>query len=355
MDLIDELRKLSARIPKLEEKGLVTTEEGTKNALIMPFINALGYNVFDPTEVTPELTADIGTKKGEKVDYAILNNNQPVILFECKKFSANLTDTHVSQLYRYFSVTDARFGVLTNGVEYHFYSDLEEENKMDSRPFMIFDLSDVSERAVEAIKRFTKSAFDQEKSLTMARQLKYRNAIKQTIEQEFTAPSDELVRLCVKDAYTGRFTQSVIEEFRDITKGALRGFINDQVGKRLKTALASEEEPPEELEVEEEETDAPKIVTTQEELNAYYMIKSIVRDVIDVERVIMRDAQSFCNILIDDTLRKNLCRLRFDDRRKSIAIFDEEKNETRYPVDGVDDIYNYAEQIRERARYFADK
>src|SRR5262245_2387092 len=112
MDFIDEIRKLSLQIPKLKQQGLIRTEEGTKNALVMPFINALGYNVFDPTEVTPELVADVGTKKGEKVDYAILRDGKPIMLFECKGFGAELDLAHSSQLYRYFSVTDARFAVL---------------------------------------------------------------------------------------------------------------------------------------------------------------------------------------------------------------------------------------------------
>lgn len=127
MDFIDKIRELSVRIPK--QLDHIHTEEATKNALIMPFISALGYNVFDPTEVTPELNADVGIKKGEKVDYAILQDGKPIILIECKHHAQNLAKTHSSQLYRYFSVTEARFGLLTNGIVYQFYSDIEEPNK----------------------------------------------------------------------------------------------------------------------------------------------------------------------------------------------------------------------------------
>src|SRR5262245_49193343 len=111
MDFIDKIRELAVRIPK--QIDLIQTEEATKNALVMPFIAALGYNVFDPTEVTPELCADVGTKKGEKVDYAVLKESKPIILFECKHHKADLSKEHASQLYRYFSVTEARFSVLT--------------------------------------------------------------------------------------------------------------------------------------------------------------------------------------------------------------------------------------------------
>ena len=157
MDFIDKIRELSVRIPKQLE--YIQTEEATKNALIMPFISALGYNVFDPTEVTPELCADVGVKKGEKVDYAILQDGKPIILFECKHHSADLNKVHASQLYRYFSVTEARFSVLTNGIIYWFYTDLDASNKMDGKPFFEFSMLDVKESSVEELKKFSKSAF----------------------------------------------------------------------------------------------------------------------------------------------------------------------------------------------------
>jgi hypothetical protein len=118
MDLIDQLRALATRVAAA--KDMIQTEEATKNAMIMPFIQLLGYNVFDPMEVTPELVADVGTKKGEKVDYAVLRDGKPIMLFECKKSGADLHINHASQLFRYFHVTEARFGVLTNGLAYKF-------------------------------------------------------------------------------------------------------------------------------------------------------------------------------------------------------------------------------------------
>jgi hypothetical protein len=114
VDFIDRIRELAARVPKQLEH--IQTEEATKNALVMRFIAALGYNVFDPTEVTPELNADVGIKKGEKVDYAILRDRKPIILIECKHHAADIGKVPASQLYRYFSVTEARFGLLTNGL-----------------------------------------------------------------------------------------------------------------------------------------------------------------------------------------------------------------------------------------------
>jgi hypothetical protein len=109
MDLIDRLRKIAAKIPKIREH--LKTEEATKLSLVQPFINALSYNVFDPTEVCPEFVADVGTKKGEKVDYAILSDGHPIILIECKVVNANLSAEHPTQLYRYFTPTGGNSGV----------------------------------------------------------------------------------------------------------------------------------------------------------------------------------------------------------------------------------------------------
>jgi ubiquinone/menaquinone biosynthesis C-methylase UbiE len=183
MDLIDRLRELATRLPRQIEH--IQTEEATKNALILPFIAALGYNVFDPTEVTPELNADVGVKKGEKVDYAILKDGKPIILFECKHHATDLAQTHASQLYRYFSVTDARFSVLTNGIVYWFYTDLDAPNKMDAKPFFEFNLLDIRDGDVDELKKFSKSAFDLNHILTTASELKFTERYTHGYETQF--------------------------------------------------------------------------------------------------------------------------------------------------------------------------
>jgi len=176
MDFIDKIQELSNRIPN--QIDLIQTEEATKNAFVMPFIKALGYDVFNPIEVVPEYTADIGTKKGEKVDYAIKKEDKIIILIECKVCGCNLDQEDISQLYRYFIATDARFGILTNGIYYRFFSDIDEPNKMDSKPFFEFNIVDFEEHQIEELKKFTKSAFDLDKILTTASELKYTNSLK---------------------------------------------------------------------------------------------------------------------------------------------------------------------------------
>src|SRR6266508_2420373 len=228
MDFIDRIRELAARTPKQLEH--IQTEEATKSAL--------GYNVFDPTEVTPELNADVGIKKGEKVDYAILRDGKPIMLFECKHHAADLSKVHASQLYRYFSVTEARFGVLTNGIVYWFYTDLEAANKMDAKPFFEFNLLDFKEQEAEELKKFSKSAFDLTNILTTASELKYTREIKRILAEQMQEPTDEFVKFFAGQVYTGRMTQAVREQFAQLTRQALKQFVNDKINERLKTALA---------------------------------------------------------------------------------------------------------------------
>lgn len=145
MDLATRLSELQKRA--LEHREVLLTEEAAKTALVMPFLQALGYDVFNPSEVVPEFTADVGTKKGEKVDYAICAGNKVTILVECKPSSAELDINHAGQLFRYFSVTNTRLAILTNGVVYKFFSDIERPNRMDDKPFFVFSVDAIKPTA----------------------------------------------------------------------------------------------------------------------------------------------------------------------------------------------------------------
>ncbi|HUT95120.1 MAG TPA: type I restriction endonuclease [Thermoguttaceae bacterium] len=352
MDLIDRLRELSAR--KAKQIELLQTEEATKNALVLPFITALGYNVFDPMEVVPEYTADVGTKKGEKVDYAIMRDGKPIMLFECKCVHTDLDKEHGSQLYRYFSVTDARFGVLTNGVIYKFFSDLEEPNKMDSRPFLEFNLFDFSEQVVEQLKKFAKDSFDLENILSTASDLKYTKGIKLILAEESANPSEQFVRILAGRVYCGHKTQAVMDQFTEITKRAFHEFVSERVTERLKSALEEPgsqlpERPPGGESGEVEVAPTSKIVTTQEEIEGFYIVKSILREVVEPKRVFMRDTIRYCGILLDDTNRKPICRLWLNSpENKCLGLFDENKEETKHPIEDVNDIYKFADELRKR-------
>lgn len=355
MDFIDRVNELSAR--KCTQIDHLETEEATKTALVMPFIQTLGYNVFNPTEVVPEFTADVGTKRGEKVDYAILHEGKPIILFECKSATTDLDEEHASQLYRYFSVTEARIGVLTNGIIYRFFSDLEEANKMDSKAFLEFNLLDVDERVVQELKKFAKESFDLENILSTAADLKYAKGIKRIFAEEWVNPSDNFVRLLARRVYSGHMTQAVRDQFKVITRKAFHEFVSDRINERLKSALEGETNVPaaEESGTGPEQVDAPepegprsKIMTTDDELEGFYIVKSVVREVVDAKRVFMRDTIRYCGILLDDTNRKPICRLWFNvPEKKSLGLFDDNKVETKHPLGDVNDIYSFAEQLKQ--------
>lgn len=347
MDFIDQVRALSSRVAAA--KNLLQTEEATKNAMVMPFIQLLGYNVFDPLEVTPELIADVGTKKGEKVDYAVLKDGKPIMLFECKKSGADLHINHASQLFRYFHVTEVRFGVLTNGLIYRFFTDLEKPNKMDDKPFFEFNILDFRDQDVEELKKFAKSSFDLENILTTANHLKYTRAIQNTLTEWMTNPPEEFVRLVSAEFVAGKqFRAALKDQFTLITKRAFQQLIGDKINERLKGAmtpeplLISEVDPLLETAVSPTASFTPSEI----ELEAFQVIRAILRPLVKPGRIVIRDAASYCAILFDDNNRKPVCRLRFNnENRLVIGLFGAGKDEERIAISSVDEIFDFADRL----------
>jgi hypothetical protein len=349
MDFIDQLRLLSSRITNT--KDMIQTEEATKNAMVMPFIQILGYNPFDPTEVTPELNADIGIKKGEKVDYAILRDGKPIMLFECKRSGGDLNISHAGQLFRYFHVTEARFGILTNGLVYRFFTDLEQPNKMDEKPFFEFNILEFRERDVEELKKFAKSAFDVDTILTTANELKYTRVIQNRLAEWMVTPTEEFVRLVSTDLIgSRRFTPTIKDQFTLITKRAFEQLIGERINVRLKGAMSPEATPIVETPSPAnttESSDEPPIITTAEEIEGFHIVRATLRGLVNSRRIVMRDAQSYCAVLLDDNNRKPVCRLRFNNKQKlQLGIFNGAKEEERISIESVDDIFNYSEQLK---------
>lgn len=358
MSFAESITGLIQRIPSLVEH--LETEEATKNALVMPFIAALGYDVFNPQEVTPELSADVGIKKGEKVDYAIKRDGEVIMLFEAKCVGTNLSHANMSQLFRYFSVTKARIGVLTNGTEYRFFSDLEEPNKMDQRPFLILDLLNLREDHVAEVKKLTKDSFDLDRMLNAATDLKYLREIASVLNEQLEEPDQELVRFFYSKAVPGgRFTSTVREQFTPLVLRALHQLIRDRVSDRLRSALEHEGMPTgaqsEEVrhdEAEETESKGDGVETTEEEIEGFHIVKAICREVVDATRITHRDTQSYMGVLLDNNNRQPICRLRFNYSQKYLGTFDVEKNEAKHSLESLDDIYKYAEELRQAAQQY---
>ncbi|MCY4072168.1 MAG: type I restriction enzyme HsdR N-terminal domain-containing protein [Chloroflexi bacterium] len=328
MDFIDRMLQISTRTPR--QLAYIKTEEATKNAFVMPFIQALGYNVFDPTEVVPEYTADIGSKKSEKVDYAIVRDGKPIMLIEAKCATSDLSRDHTSQLFRYFSATDARFGILTNGIQYQFHTDLEKPNQMDENPFLIVDMLNFDARQVAALKKFTKSIFNMDQILSIANQLKYRREISLLIDAEFHEPSTEIVRHFTRQVYSGRLRASVLDEFREIFKDSFREFINAKIANRMPSPIESEGLIQNgNAAYGEDDTAAEKAPpgsdTAQDEIDGFYVVKAILRDIIDPSRIVMRSVRSYCSILLDNDNRQPICRLHFRPPKMYLSLFHGEK------------------------------
>jgi len=340
MDIIDRLREFAARASRLHSS--IQTEEACKHALVLPFLSLLGYDVFNPDQVTPEFVADVGTKKGEKIDYAIRKDGQVIVLVECKWNGKGLTLENASQLFRYFAVTEARCALLTNGLIYQFYTDIDAPNKMDRHPFFVFDLLDFNDSQVDELKKFSRDTFDITNVLGAAGTLKYSAQVKAILASELASPSDELVKLLASRIYDGRMTQAVREQFTAIVQRSLNEFIRERVSDRLKTALRTDADDPGPMPAAESED----LVTTEEEHEGFNIIRAILREDVDVRRIVMRDAKSYCAILLDDNNRKPIARLHFNGQAKRyIGIFTG-KSEERVEVVSLEDIFALSPRLR---------
>ena len=358
------LKALAERIEK--QKDYICTEEATKTAFILPFLQILGYNVFDPREVVPEYHADVGVKKGEKVDYALFKDNKPIMLIECKNWSESLSEKYKNQLFRYFSVTNVKVAILTNGIDYHIYSDLDDDNRMDQRPFLQFNLlDDLSDALVAKIAKLSHPEFNIEEIIPLANHLVYVRRARKYLDQQFNEPTPEFVRFLASQIYDGIKTQSIIQKFTLVTSEALEKISK----KRFQHKIISLIEHGNELSHQAEDTlvgeetlsglgkedqgsdnDKDKLITTSDELDGFAIIKSMLRKVIHPSRICYKDTQSYFGINIDGNVKKTICRLYLDSSKKYVAINHDvtggKGNMTqRVPLSCIDDLFNHESDL----------
>ncbi|KQS33196.1 type I restriction endonuclease [Dyadobacter sp. Leaf189] len=357
MDFKDQIKQFSDRVTKLKDN--IHTEEATKNAFIMPFLQILGYDVFNPLEVVPEFICDIGIKKGEKIDYAIFRDGSPIILVECKHWKQKL-DVHDGQLLRYFHVSKAKFSILTNGLIFRFYTDLVEPNKMDEKPFLEFNIEEIKDGQIEQLKEFHKAYFDVENIYQSASELKYINEIRHLVNQEFLEPNDDFVKYFAKQVYSGVVTAKVLEAFRSLVKRTITNIINDTINDRLKSAIAKndapiQEEPAPGTLTASTSSQDKEVNTTQEEMEGFYIVRSLLRQKVSSARITHRDALSYFAIFLDDNNRKPLCRLYLNSpTKKYIGLFDSEKKETKMEILTIDEIYNFGKDLDKTIEIYLD-
>lgn len=361
MDFKDTVLQLAERIEK--QKDAITTEEGTKNAFIMPMIAALGYDIFNPFEVVPEMDCDLIKKKGEKIDYAIMKDGEPIMLIECKHCKQNL-NLHDTQLQKYFVASKARFGVLTNGIEYRFYTDLDKINIMDEKPFLVINMLDLPDVDIEQFRKFHKSYYNESEILSTAQELKYTTEVKKILVNDFSSPSAEYVRFITKQVYDGQVNANTINLFTPIVKRSIQSVINDIIADRLNVAIKNEDQQALNTEREQACNDEPiadklpdgviaidketGVTTTQEEIDAYNIIRSILRKYISADKIIYKDFKSYFAIGIENVSYWWICRLSFGSRKKSIYFpTDDYKSQEKFDIENIDDIFGRIEKLEQ--------
>lgn len=321
----DDLQKLATQVS--ERMTYINNEEMTKQSLIIPFIQVLGFDVFNPLEVKPEYTADFGKKKGEKVDYALCKDNFPIIFIEAKSVNENL-DNHDAQLSRYFnSTSEVKLAILTNGIEYRFFTDLNTNNIMDDTPFLEIDLLDLKDSNIESLNKLRKENFDKDSLITYAEELVYTSALNDSLKDLFSNPSDEFIRFIVKDFSTMRITSNVIDRFKPLVKKAISNAVLDIVSKGLyqEDKIIENEKNNEDIIVENlkelESIDIvskKQIITTEEELEGYEIVKSILeRNNIDISDINFKDTTNYFSIY-NKSATKWIIRFNLSANRKNI-------------------------------------
>lgn len=373
MDFKDQILQLSDRIKK--QKDSISTEEATKNAFIMPLIASLGYDVFNPFEVVPEMDCDLIKKKGEKIDYAIMKDKNPIFLIECKHCKQDL-NLHDTQLQKYFVASKSRFGVLTNGIEYRFYTDLEKVNIMDERPFLVVNMLDLSDADIEQLKKFHKSYYNENNVLSTANELKCTTEIKEIFNKEIQSPTSDFVRFFAKQIYTtGQITQKVVEMFTPLVKKSMSMVINDIIAERLNTAMKNDEQVEDTTNISSNLPNSPKentenklpegivymdkeagIITTQEEMDAYNIVRSILRRSVDASRITYKDYKTYFVISLDNSQWYWICRISIGARKKQIGIpVNKYKSCDWIQIDSIDDIFKYADRLEESIKMAIEK
>jgi hypothetical protein len=248
-------------------------------------------------------------------------------------------------------VSKAKFGMLTNGIEYRFYTDLVSPNVMDQKPFLSFNLTEIRDNQIEELKKFQKSTFDVANIVNTASELKYMGELKSALSAELTQPSDTFVRHFAKQVYDGMLTPKVTEQFTILLKRTISLYFSELIQERFKIAL-NQEKQNEASAVSETSVNEPvasnndkTVETTVEELEGFFIVRSLLRNQIEVARIAQRDNLNYFSILLDDNNRKPICRLYFNGKKKQIGIFGENKEESKYEINSLDDIFKHGDAL----------
>lgn len=361
MGFAEDLRSLSIRVPGILD--YTQNEAHTRSALVNPFLQALGYNTSDLREVVPEFGANVnapGVTQNKKVDYAILQDGKPQILVEVKHHRTRLDSGYASLAAYFAAAAGTEVGILTNGVVYRVYTDIERENLLDRRPFLTINMAQLSEESLADLAFLTRDGFDVDRLKERAQDLRYIKGIKSLLKEQYDSPSDDFVKfffreLCPHNSFVGNLKQAFVETY---VPTALQEFLREEIDAlfdevREMREIASLPEPstPEtETAVDTAREEESSIETTEEEWQGYAIIKSLLNGKVDLDRVAIRDCISYCGILLDNNNSKPLCRLHFNTRNKRISLFDREGStaadrEDKIEIGSINDLYQYGDRL----------
>ncbi len=324
---INQLKKLLDNFKLNDAIELCTNEAQTRKFLIEPFFFMLNY---ESNNLIPEYNADFGDRVSQKIDYAILLNKKDTILVEAKKYNSKLTDREAGQLNGYFSNTkNSKIAVLTNGIEYRFYSDIIEPNIIDSKPFFTFSLINYSEKDLETLIKFDKRYIKIIEIVKSAQETVFNESFENAFFKEMNAPSKELLKIIHKNmTFTSKFNEE--------TQGKMINMINSSFLKCMYDKMV----------LFEASSNSQGVITTELEIQAYHTIRTILiqNKKITKERIAYRDFKSFFNISVDDSTKKVICKLAFNDKSMKLSI---DTNE--YILEHIDDLLKYKTELTNRA------
>lgn len=331
-----ELQNICQKIK--DTKNNVLTEEATKMAYIVPFLQILGYDVFNPNEVIPEFISDIGSKKGEKVDYVIIKNEKPIIIIECKHWKKDIK-AHNSQLHRYFHTTNARYGIITNGIIYNFFTDLEKVNIMDNTPFFSIDLRNLNDESISVLLSFSKSKFDTSTIHRKAKILKYKNGIQSNLEKELSEPSHDFIKILAKGVFSNQSKGNQWKEFSEIAKKIIKEKFNKKTERQNISKKLYED-------ISDNHIKDEVYKASNEELKGFEIVCSILKEKISVNRIFWRNTTFFFRIILDDNRKKLICRLYFKNNEKHIELFHNGKEHPlKKALKNIEDIRLYKSEL----------
>ncbi|TDB54197.1 type I restriction endonuclease [Photorhabdus khanii] len=302
------------------------TEETTKQALILPFLDILGFSPYDPQKVKAEYGADFpGVKANERVDYALFCQSVPVMFIEAKGYSEKL-DNHCPQLSRYFNSTpEVTISAITNGIEWRFFTDLKQKNVMDPTPFLRIKMDEVSDADVSQLYRFRHDKFKPEALRTLAEESVYLSTFTKTISTSLRDVDSEFVRYVASRSNVERqLNQRFIESITPLVKQAVEKSVSAMVVSGLSNKHVPIDGTPDEIESQESlqeleeiaDPDNPNIVTTKNELTLYEKAKSIVGDSVDLQ---YKDTESYFGILYQGKSNRWIIRY-FDKKNKPYIL-----------------------------------